>query len=183
MPPMLDETKRPVTWTQHFGIHGKMLASMPYRQFRVNIYENLTHGNPCYFYTPLALLDQDTITSRYNPVSRRAEVSFRIGLWNENVENHVISYVKKILCSRIEDHQVQMIPFDCVLLSSVGESQGYRVSQDWTLFQLNESLEFTLICCSLEESRVLADEMRDHPNLFSNNKYCCSNIMKIVVVN
>lgn len=84
MPPMLDETKRPVTWTQHFGIHGKILASMPYRQFRVNIYENLTHGNPCYFYTPLALLDQKTITSRYNPISRRAECRGITGLPSES---------------------------------------------------------------------------------------------------
>lgn len=164
----VDGRKLPVTWVQYFGISEKIMASMPYQHFRVNIYKNSSARDTRYFYTPLALLDQETIISQYNSINRRAEVSFRIELWNKNVETHVISYLKKIVGTCIENHQVQIIPFDCVLLSSIEEPQGYRLNQNWTLFQLNKSIEFTLICCSLEESQALAAEMRNQPSHFSN---------------
>ena len=166
---MADETKLPTTWVQHFNLLEKILASMPYKHFRVNIYQNSPTCYTRYFYSPIALLDQQTIISHYNHISHRTEVSFRIELWNEDVENHVISYLKKIVGSHIEDHQVQMIPFDSVQLSSIGEPHGYRLSQDWTPFQLNKSLGFTLICSTLEDSQILATEMKNHLSLFSND--------------
>ena len=168
--PSKDELK-PSSWARHLCVSEKMLASMPYRHFRITIYENASQLSACenrYFYSPIALLDHEKAVSRYNPVSRKAEVRFRIELWNKNVESRVVDYLKKIVGRHVEDHHVQMIPFDRVLLCNVGHPRGYRTGRDWTPFQLHNSLEFSLICSSLQEADTLAAEMRDHPDNFGD---------------
>ena len=83
------------TW-EKLRIIPNELCSMPYGNFRVNIYEHANNrmettnpSNKKYFYAPIALLDHKSAASFFNNVRKQAEIQFRIEMWNEKVENEV----------------------------------------------------------------------------------------------
>jgi hypothetical protein len=153
------------------------LCSMPYGSFRVNIYEHannkLETANPNdkkYFYAPIALLDHKSAVSGFNNVRKQAEVRFRIEMWNEKVENEVAKYVSKIVGHQVNDHQVQIIPFDKVILTSTMPSTAFYFTTHWLPYQLQLSHQFSLLCFERKVCDQLAVEMRSNPEQFGHFK-------------
>jgi hypothetical protein len=94
------------------------LVSMAYGNFRVDIYDHANNhksttapSNYKYFYAPIALLDHQGATSSFNNVTKKAEMRFRIEMWNDKVQNQVVNYLGKVV-----------ILFENVILSSTSSS-------------------------------------------------------------
>ena len=66
--------------------------------------------------------------------------------------------------------QVEIIPFDKVILVSSKSSKDYRLTKDWTPYQLKMELEFALFCYDKIECDALAENMRTSPGQFSHLK-------------
>ena len=65
---------------------------------------------------------------------------------------------------------MEIIPFDKVILVSSSPSKDYRLTKDWTPYQLKMELEFALTCFAKTECDSLAENMKTSPNQFSNLK-------------
>jgi hypothetical protein len=62
----------------------------------------------------------------------------RFEMWNEKVENEVAKYVSKIVGHQVNDHQVQIIPFDKVILTSTIPSTAFYMTTHWLPYQLQK---------------------------------------------
>lgn len=153
------------------------LCSMPYSNFRVNIYEHANNrmettnpSNKKYFYAPIAVLDHKSAVSFFNNVRKQAEIQFRIEMWNEKVENEVGKYLNKIVGHQVNDHQVQIIPLEKVVLTSTIPSTAFYLTTHWLPYQFQKSLQFSLTCFERKVCDQLADEMRTNPDQFNHLK-------------
>nr|CAH0100531.1 unnamed protein product [Daphnia galeata] len=153
------------------------LVSMAYGNFRVDIYEHAnnhksttTPSNCKYFYAPIALLDHQGATSSFNNVTKKAEMRFRIEMWNDKVQNQVVNYLGKVVGRQVDDHQVQVIPFENVILSSTSSSNIYSLGTDWKSYRQHKFFWFTLSCIDQKDCDQLADNMRNNPQQFDHLK-------------
>jgi hypothetical protein len=151
---------------------------MPHGSFRVNIYEHAKNHKATttnasakkYFYAPVALLDHRSAASFYNNVTKQPEVRFRIEMWNPKVESKVVNYLTEFLRQPIDSHQVQVIPFDKVILASTSPSTTFSLKSNWLPYQLDKSLQLTLSCFHQRDCNQLAAAMRTKPQQFNDFK-------------
>ena len=154
------------------------LCSMPHGSFRVNIYEHANNHKATmtnasakkYFYAPTALLDHQSAASFYNNVTKQPEVRFRIEMWNPKVESKVVNYLTEFLSQPIKSNQVQVIPFDKVILASTSPSTTFSLKSNWLPYQLDKSLQLTLSCFHKRDCNQLAAAMRTKPQQFNDFK-------------
>ena len=158
-------------------ISPNTLVSMAYGNFRVDIYEHAnnqksttTPSNYKYFNAPIALLDHQGTTSSFNNVTKKAEMRFRIEMWNDKVQNQVVNYLGKVVGRQVNDHQVQVIPFENVILSSTSSSNIYSLGTDWKSYRQHKFVWFTLSCIDQKDCDQLADNMRNNPQQFDHLK-------------
>ena len=168
------EPSVPSTWAK-LQISPKPIASMPYSNFRVNIYEHFDNRKTStvpnrkrYFYSPIALLDHQSISSSINNVTLQPELIFRVHLWNEHVENETTTYLTKLLGNKVERHQVQVLSFDKVVLTSSLPSTLYKIPTNWMPCQQSKSVGFTLRCFSASHCRQLAQNVQRNPERFEH---------------
>ncbi|XP_046654269.1 uncharacterized protein LOC124345538 isoform X2 [Daphnia pulicaria] len=170
-----DETTS--SWAK-LQISPSELCSMPHGSFRINIYEHANNhkatttnaSDKKYFYAPIALLDHQSAASFYNNVTKQPEVRFRVEMWNLKVESKVVNYLTKFLRQPIDPHQVQVIPFDKVILASTTPSTTFSLKSNWLPYQLDESLQLTLSCFHQRDCNQLAAAMRTNPKQFNDFK-------------
>ena len=143
------------------------LCLMPYKNFRVNIYEHAYNQKSTtlstrrkYYYAPIALLDHKSAVSDFNNVTNQAEMRFRIEMWNDQVENEVVNYLEKIVNEKVELHQVQVIPLEKVILASTVPSTAYSLTNNWLPYNHHKSLWFTISCFVAKDCDQLAANMR-----------------------
>lgn len=155
------------------------LCSMPYGDFRINIYEHPINyksttipSRKRYFYSPLALLDHMSADSKYGNVTRQAEMRFRIEIWNENVQGEVVDYLSDFIGQQIKSNQVQIIPFEKLVLTNTKRepSTVYSLPTDWHPYHLEKSLWFSLICSNQKDCNHLKDVMQEDPTEFRHLK-------------
>ncbi len=166
-----------VSWAellQHISPY--YIGSMPFGGFRVKIYEHIKNNKSNeastrkrYFYAPIALLDHMSAISIFNDITNQEEVRFRIEFWNEKVDSEVANYLSKIVREQVETHQVEVLPFEKVILTN----QDYRHSfyilpSTWSPINLQKSAWFTLICFELGDCPKLSETMRNNPQEFKN---------------
>ena len=152
------------SWTA-LHISSNEICSMPFGNFRVNVYEHLDNQKAApnrkrYFYAPIALLDQKSAISVFNDVTNQAEMRFRVELWNEKVETDVAKYLIKIVGEPVKTHQVQVIPFEKVILTNKETRSSYSLPTTWSLIKLQKSLWFTVTCFQQIDCDNLASNMR-----------------------
>jgi len=155
------------SWFQRLQISEQPVAYMPYQQFRISIFKSSsidTQQNR-FFYSPISWLDPATTFSSFDKVSQQARVCFRIEFWSKDVESCIISYLREIINPEIKAHNVQLIPFDQVLLGSVSET--LQVVSKWIPYQLNMFMWFNILCSSVAEAEALTEEMRTRPQYCS----------------
>ena len=164
------------TWAK-LQISPDTLCSLKYANFRVTVYEHsdnkkstTPNRNKKYFYVPVAMLDHQSASSSFNSVLNQAEMRFRIDMWNEDVENSVISYVSKVVGEEVKPHQVQVMPLEKVILASTAPSAVYSLSNNWLPYQQQEYLWFIITCVDNIKCQNLAEVMRTRPEEFHHFK-------------
>ncbi|KZS16600.1 Uncharacterized protein APZ42_017143 [Daphnia magna] len=170
------DTSSPSSWAK-LQISPDTLVSMEHGSFRVDIYEhadnhkeNTLPNRHKYFYAPIALLDNKGATSSFNNVTQKAEMRFRIEMWNQEVQNKVVKYLGQVLGRKVNSHQVQIIPLENVILASTSSSTIYTLSTDWKPCRQHKSLWFALSCFDIKDCNQLAANMRSNPEQFDHFK-------------
>ena len=74
--------------------------------------------------------------------------------------------MSKILGEPVKTHQVQVIPFEKVILTSKDALISFSLSATWSLFKLQKSLSFTVTCFEQKDCDTLASNMRTSPHQF-----------------
>ena len=95
---------------------------------------------------------------------------FRIEMWNDKVQNQVVNYLGKVVGRQVNDHQVQVIPFENVILSSTSPSNIYSLGTDWNSYRQHKFFWFTVSCIDENDCDQLADNMRNNPQQFDHLK-------------
>jgi len=158
-------------------ISPNVVGSVPYKHFRINVYEHAaqTNSRPTlkkFFYAPISLLEPESATSTFNIVTSQAEMKFHIEIWNDYVQQLVVDWIKREIDPTVRESLVQVIPFDKILLvqslPSSASHQLYRISNDWTPYQLQKEVHFTLNCHFIRDCDLLALQMRHNANHFSS---------------
>lgn len=162
-------------------ISHNALCSMPYGDFRLNIYEHSINQRPTtspsfkrYFYDPIALLDHNSANIRYNNATEVTEMFFRIEMWNENVQSEVVKYLSDFIDQEIRSNQIQVIPFEKVVLTSTKPSAAYSLSTNWQPYRLEQSLWFSLPCFDPNNCNQLKDNMQQNPTQLNHLKFLFS---------
>jgi len=145
---------------------------MPYGDGSVAIYEHSNNNKPSfngtkrYYYAPIALLNHDSAYSYFNNITKRAEMHFKIAMWDSNVESSIVKFLSEVLTHEpIERSQVGIIPFDNIFLSC----KGLPLEKEWMPYlQRNMELEYVLYCSDLTECDSIAWNMNNSPNQFTN---------------
>ena len=155
------------------NISSKELCSMLYGNFHVSVYEHIDNqnsttiqGHKKYFYTPIALLNRQSIFSTFNNLTNHPEVRFRIEMRNEKLESEVVHYLKNFVKKQVKANQVQVIPLDKVILASSTSSTAYYLSRDWLPYRKHKSLWFSLFCFQQNDCDKLAADMRANTKQF-----------------
>ncbi|KAI9563440.1 hypothetical protein GHT06_010903 [Daphnia sinensis] len=163
----------PSSWAK-LQISPDTLVSMEHGSFRIDIYEHADNHKAStppnrhkYFYAPIALLDNKGATSSFNNVTQKAEMRFRIEMWNQN---KVVKYLGQVLGHKVNSHQVQVIPLENVILASTSSSTIYTLSTDWKPCRQHKSLWFALTCFDIKDCNQLAVNMRSNPEQFDHFK-------------
>ena len=74
-------------------------GSMPFGDGIVAIYEHSNNNKPSfngtkrYYYAPIALLNHDSAYTLFNNITKRAEMHFKIAMWDSNVESFIVRYL------------------------------------------------------------------------------------------
>jgi hypothetical protein len=159
------------SWTK-LQISPTELCSMPYGSFRVNIYEHASNdksdqSNNKFFYAPIALLDHKNAVSEFNNITMLIEIRFRIEMWNDIVESQVVKYLSKVVDHEVRSRQVQVIPFEKVVLVSTIPPKADSLTTNWLPFEFHKSLPFSLSCFERNVCDQLAEDMRSKPEQFN----------------
>ena len=149
---------------------------MPYKNFKINIYENSNNEGKSetpsrlrYYYAPIALLDHKSAVSIASYDGKSGKIRFNVEMWNDKVEKSVLDYLRGLLGSDMKPYQVQMIPVEEVSLLTSGAtlSKTHSVSSEWIPYnQLQQSLTFSMSCSVKNDCDQLAENMRTSPRQF-----------------
>ncbi|XP_046645606.1 uncharacterized protein LOC124336048 isoform X3 [Daphnia pulicaria] len=171
-----DNTGGSSSWAK-LQISPDTLSSMKYGNFLIEIYEHANNHKPTatasqkkYFYSPIALLDNKSAVSSYNNVTKQPEMSFRIEMWNDKVENEVVKHLNDIVGHQIKSNQVRVIPLEKVILVSKRPTVDYSLYPEWTNYDKSKTLWFYLSCYDPKICDELANEMRSNPKQFHQLK-------------
>ena len=141
------------------------VASIPYRNFRVPIFRKVVENEADrFYYEPFVALDPLSVTiNRYD--AKRFEVQFSVELWNACLESQVVEYL------RDQDHDVDILnanvhvmPYEEVRLAKMN-CDAYHTAmfqvpgQYQSYLQLNETLDFDVVCDSKETAELVGDAM------------------------
>ena len=153
------------------------LSSMEYGNFLIEIYEHANNHKATtienqkkYFYSPLALLDNKSANSSYNRITNRPEMSFRVEMWNDKVQNEVVKHLNEIVGHEIKSNKVRVIPLEKVILSSNVPTADYSLSPVWTNYDKSKTLWFYLSCNDQKICGEMENEMRSNPKQFHHLK-------------
>ena len=143
---------------------------MRYRNFRIKVFKQRSEMSSTvkYFYNPILLLDPHQIQTQVNKATGQAYVRFTVKMWDEDVEDQVVKWLKRLPGSRdVEDYCVQTMPFEEIRLiakKGVVPSNVYRLSEHWKAYDhLPQTFQFQLHCESKEAVENLAESFRADP--------------------
>ncbi len=149
---------------------------MKYGNFLIEIYEHANNNQKSsdshkkYFYSPIALLDHSSAVSTYNKFTKQPEMSFRIEMWNDKVENEVVKYLNKIVGQEIQPDNVRVLPLEKVFLTSEIPTADYFLPPVWKNYDKGKTLWFSLSCYDQKVCDELANEMRSNPKHLNHLK-------------
>jgi hypothetical protein len=173
------DTSPPSSWAK-LQISPNTLGSMEFGLYSINVYEHASNHNPTtpkdrymYYFAPISLLNHKSASSFLNNVTNQAEMRFHIYFWNAELKSRVVKFVShQVLRLRepVNDHQVQLIPFENVILTSSLSSESFSLPSEWKPINRHQFVEFSLSCLDLKDCNQLAFEMRSRPEQFDHFK-------------
>lgn len=170
------------SWSK-LQISPEELGSMPYGDYGINIYGHsannlqLDNAKKRFYYSPISLLNHESVTSSFHNITKQPEVRFRVEMWNENIEKEIRKYTSELVHHPLSPGQIRVLPLEKVMLSPVSHLQArlpYQIAKAWFDYQRHKSVTFTLTCPTIEDCNELASQMRSHPQQFDHFKLLCS---------
>ena len=99
------------SWSK-LQISPNSIGSMPYGDYRINIYEHSANKEPGFngtkrfYYAPIVLVNHQSASSSFNNVTKEFEMRFRVIMWNEPVELEIVKYVNILTQQPVNRTQV-----------------------------------------------------------------------------
>ncbi|XP_046458845.1 uncharacterized protein LOC124205446 isoform X2 [Daphnia pulex] len=147
------------------------ISSVKFESVCVNIYDSQTTKNnkKIYFYSPMALLNHLNVISINNKTSTHGTLSVSFRIWNQEVKKKVVEQLNQQFPSQtIEPSHVKVLPFDSVRLTSKVQSADFSLTNEWILYDNQQSLRFTLICPTPEDCGRVRTQMLKFPTQFEH---------------
>lgn len=103
------------SWSR-LKVSPEELGSMPYGDFSINIYghtanerQELSNVTKRYYYVPVCELIHKSAKSFFNNVIKKAQVRFRVEMWNAHISNSVLEYTSNLVGQRLKPEQIQVL--------------------------------------------------------------------------
>ena len=145
-------------------------GSMPYRGFRVGLFVKKVGDTFWIYYEPIAVLDPKSIVVE-RLSANQFQVNFDLEMWNATLEEQVAKYRQ---CDR---KLIQVMPYEEVCLVQRDKSDGGGAfqlpSRPTSYLQLNERLNFDVVCDSKEIAELVTDTKHLAKKLFRQLKIEC----------
>ena len=135
-------------------------GAMSYGHFRISIFKA---GTDLFFYEPIVVLDPKSIKTKQVSLltgGPRLEVSFKIEMWNSNLEYEINKYLQREV-EPFKRFRLQVMPYEQVRLLKTSGDRGKIAFElpciPKSYMQLHHSLEFKVWCDSTLEKSFLDD--------------------------
>ena len=98
-----------------------LVGSIPYRDFRISIFKK--PGKDLFYYEPLVALDTKNIQIEdYRDINWKHEISFKIELWNIDLEQKITKYLEEF--EGLKRFRLQVMPYEEVRLVKIDAIRG-----------------------------------------------------------
>ncbi len=120
-----------------------------------------------YQFEPVAILDRSTVDSWYSGVNGQHVFGFQLQLWNETLRHAAATHLSQFTGQTVRSHQVQSIPFDKVILKTIGgHDERYQTAHSWIPY--TQTVAFTVPCFDRAECHEVAQELKTNPGQFAH---------------
>jgi len=91
----LQHDSTPTVSTSRLEVSPTHLGSMPYGDYRINIYGHFDNrqvednSQKKYYYSPICVLNYESARSSLNYIKNQSEMRFSVEMWNEEVEKEI----------------------------------------------------------------------------------------------
>ena len=177
MPNITESVNRQATdssWAK-LQVSDNVLATMDYDNYALKIFphainKDLTTKNEDkkYYFEPIGQLNHLSASAKLNPVSGKAETSFRVEMWNDDVRTAVYNFLAKNPKNLpITADNVRVLPLEKVMIYTSTVSLGADLSQDWVEYKGDRFLTFKYTCAVLSDCNYVSKEMQSSPDQFT----------------
>ena len=148
-----------------------ILCGLNYNSAWITVYEDsknkrLSNDSKKYFYDPITFLDHRSAKSYWNTILDHAEMQFRIKMWNDEIENLVVSSISEKVGIKVKPRQVQVLPLGRVNLVNTATSPFFSLPNKWSSYNYEKDIWFTMNCKDIFKCREFEIEMNLNPKKF-----------------
>ena len=120
-----------------------------------------------FFYPPLGLLVHSSASIQLDARTATNQIAFDIIMWNDQLRKEIIHYLSQIMGQSVRNYQLQVMPYDRVLLKSRRPSDSYRLTDEWLhLSSAQSKIRFAINC--IEDCDRLVTQIRSNPERFKH---------------
>merc|ERR1712226_310847 len=156
-------------WNIHLSPNS--ISSVPFGPGHLTVWEHVDSPGR-YYAMPLVDLLNKRVTSRYNVVIGKYEMTFDILMWSVEAKQAIYHHLKEEGRNIDSEDNVEMLPMENVRITWKGESFSSdapgRFQDNWrSNTDLPPVLTFQMICRAKSNCDQLADAMRATPSMFT----------------
>jgi len=140
-------------------ISDDVIGYMDYDTYTVKIYDHASNKDvnkkseeKKYYFEPFGQLDHQSAKSFFNNISEKAEMTFNVNMWNDNLRNAVHRFLSDNLkLGPVNINLVRVLPMDRVMLfNEIGSSQHFEIEKNWINYKSDKYLKFKFTCDQLK---------------------------------
>ena len=150
-----------------WGFHPVPFGSVVYNgTHTVSLYRSVTVPT-LFFHPPLGLLLHHSASSQLDTQTGTNQIVFDVEMWNDQLRKEIIRHLSEATGQSVRSFQLQIMPYDRVLLKSRRPSDIYRMTDQWLhLSPSNKVVRFTLTCT--EDCGRLVEQFQSSPERFKH---------------
>ncbi|KAI9554810.1 hypothetical protein GHT06_020087 [Daphnia sinensis] len=176
-------TQESLSWS-NLQISQRAIGYVPYLDYSIAVYESLDSSVKTeakkikYFYTPVVLLDPRSAKYQYHQLIEKHTVIFDVTLWDDDIQQRVVSYLNEEMKLNADKSQINVIPFEKLILTTDVHSNAFTCPKEWKFIQMHKVVSFRLLFETEDEAIKTVELFKTSPeqlNSVFNIKFSLSN--------
>ncbi|XP_055349264.1 uncharacterized protein LOC129596107 [Paramacrobiotus metropolitanus] len=144
----------------------KELMTVPYHGIGVPVFEKDNGSAPAeYFYSPLLILQRNTVKPTQNRIQRVWQATFSVLMWDPKFTSIVRDAITNATGMDASNATIQPLPIERIRLE-VTDKQWYEADTKWLPFTMQETVQFTLKCADEASARELCSIIHEDTDSF-----------------